>query len=93
MAAILKAWNSHFKVSIRKTPTIFWSMLLNGDRRANALKETPPRKVTVKIENIYLETSLRPSSFEIMYGKIGKRNVRKNYKHKWEVEMVETKIE
>ncbi|WOD64752.1 hypothetical protein NQZ71_04095 [Niallia taxi] len=93
MAAILKAWNSHFTVSIRKTPTIFWSMLLNGDRRANALKETPPRKVSVKIENIYLETSLRPSSFEIMYEKIEKRNVWKNYKRKWEVEMVGTKIE
>ncbi|MBC2206034.1 DNA/RNA non-specific endonuclease [Listeria booriae] len=34
---------------------------------AGALKETPPRKVTVKIEPTYLGDSLRPDTFEITY--------------------------
>ncbi|MBC2147537.1 DNA/RNA non-specific endonuclease [Listeria booriae] len=34
---------------------------------ASALKETPPRKVTVKIEPTYLGDSLRPDTFEITY--------------------------
>ena len=34
---------------------------------AKALKETPPKKVTVNIEPIYLGKSLRPDSFEVIY--------------------------
>lgn len=48
----------------------------------NALKETPPRKVSVKIEPIYLETSLRPDSFEIMYEIEGKGIFEKIIKNK-----------
>ncbi|MBC1725041.1 ribonuclease YeeF family protein [Listeria seeligeri] len=34
---------------------------------ANALKETPPRKVSVKIEPTYSGNSLRPDAFEVTY--------------------------
>ncbi|MBK1985940.1 DNA/RNA non-specific endonuclease, partial [Listeria ivanovii] len=34
---------------------------------ASALKENPPRKVTVKIEPQYLGTSLRPDAFRVSY--------------------------
>ncbi|MET4560542.1 hypothetical protein ABIA69_001686 [Lysinibacillus parviboronicapiens] len=34
---------------------------------ANALKETPPKKVTVQIEPIYSGNSMRPDSFEVTY--------------------------
>ncbi|MBC1777182.1 DNA/RNA non-specific endonuclease [Listeria seeligeri] len=34
---------------------------------ASALKETPPRKVTVKIEPQYSGTSLRPDAFRVSY--------------------------
>ena len=40
---------------------------------ANALKETPPKKVTVNIEPIYLGKSLRPDSFKVKYQIEGKR--------------------
>jgi len=40
--------------------------------RANALKEPPKKKVSVKIEPIYIGDSLRPSSFEIVYEIEGK---------------------
>ncbi len=49
---------------------------------ANALKETPPRKVSVKIEPIYIETSMRPDSFEIMYEIEGKGIFEKIIKNK-----------
>ena len=42
---------------------------------ANALKETPPRKVSVKIESIYLGDSLRPDLFEVVYVIEGKGNI------------------
>ncbi|MED0673669.1 DNA/RNA non-specific endonuclease [Aneurinibacillus aneurinilyticus] len=48
---------------------------------ANALKETPPRKVSVKIEPIYSGNSLRPDSFEVVYKIEGKRPVKKTIKN------------
>ena len=39
---------------------------------ANALKETPPKKVTVNIEPIYSGKSLRPDRFKVMYEIEGK---------------------
>ncbi|WP_413372757.1 DNA/RNA non-specific endonuclease [Paenibacillus taichungensis] len=34
---------------------------------ANALKEDPPRKVTVQIKPIYSGNSMRPDAFEVVY--------------------------
>ncbi|MCA1294998.1 DNA/RNA non-specific endonuclease [Paenibacillus sp. alder61] len=34
---------------------------------ANALKEVPPKRVTVKIEPVYSGDSLRPDLFEVTY--------------------------
>ncbi|WP_066057182.1 DNA/RNA non-specific endonuclease [Robertmurraya korlensis] len=48
---------------------------------ANALKEVPPKKVSVRIEPVYNGDSLRPSSFEIYYKVEGKRAVRKIIKN------------
>ncbi|PFP16143.1 hypothetical protein COJ96_26955 [Bacillus sp. AFS073361] len=39
---------------------------------AKALKEIPPKKVSVKIEPVYSGSSLRPSFFEIVYEIEGK---------------------
>ena len=39
---------------------------------AKAIKETPPKKVTVNIEPIYLGKSLRPDRFKVMYEIEGK---------------------
>ncbi|WLR41559.1 T7SS effector LXG polymorphic toxin [Bacillus carboniphilus] len=49
---------------------------------ADALKEIPPRKVSVKIEPIYIENSLRPDSFEIVYKIEGKGIFEKIIKNK-----------
>ena len=49
---------------------------------ANAIKETPPRKVSVKIESIYLGDSLRPDSFEVVYVIEGKGILKKLIKNK-----------
>ncbi len=35
--------------------------------RANALKEIPPKKVSVSIEPIYTSNSMRPNSFMVEY--------------------------
>ncbi|OUB97674.1 DNA/RNA non-specific endonuclease [Bacillus cereus] len=48
---------------------------------ANALKEVPPKKVSVKIEPVYIGDSLRPSYFEIVYKIEGKRLVKKTIKN------------
>ncbi|EMY4795992.1 DNA/RNA non-specific endonuclease [Bacillus pacificus] len=42
---------------------------------ANALGGKPPKKVTVKIEPVYLGSSLRPNSFKIKYQIEGQRKV------------------
>lgn len=42
---------------------------------ANALKETPPKKVTVQINPIYSGNSMRPDSFEVTYQIGNKREV------------------
>lgn len=34
---------------------------------ANALKEIPPKKVSVQIEPIYTKSSMRPDSFMVEY--------------------------
>lgn len=39
---------------------------------ANALKEVPPRKVTVDIKPVYSGKSLRPDSFKVIYEIEGK---------------------
>lgn len=43
---------------------------------ANALKEVPPKKVSVKIQPIYSNKSMRPDLFIIKYKFEGKRQVR-----------------
>ena len=43
---------------------------------ANALKEVPPKKVSVKIQPIYSSKSMRPDIFIIKYKFEGKRQVR-----------------
>ena len=48
---------------------------------AKALKETPPKKVTVNIEPIYSGKSLRPDSFDITYKIEGKRLEVRNIKN------------
>lgn len=48
---------------------------------ANALKEVPPKKVSIEIELVYKGDSLRPSSFEIFYKVEGKRAVKKIIKN------------
>ncbi|AWC28863.1 hypothetical protein CG478_004000 [Bacillus cytotoxicus] len=48
---------------------------------ANALKEIPPKKVSVKIEPVYIGDSLRPNYFEIVYKIEGKRLVKKTIKN------------
>ncbi|WP_052059876.1 DNA/RNA non-specific endonuclease [Lysinibacillus fusiformis] len=42
---------------------------------ANALKETPPKKVTVQINPTYSGNSMRPDSFEVTYQIGNKREV------------------
>lgn len=44
---------------------------------ANALKEVPPKKVTLKIEPTYIGNSLRPDAFKIKYQVEGQRKVRR----------------
>ena len=44
---------------------------------ANALKETPPKKVTVNIEPIYSGESLRPDRFKVKYQVEGRKSVMK----------------
>ncbi|WP_212977188.1 DNA/RNA non-specific endonuclease [Paenibacillus azoreducens] len=48
---------------------------------ANALKEVPPKKVSVKIEPVYSGNSMRPDSFEVIYQIEGKRPVQKTIKN------------
>lgn len=48
---------------------------------AKALKETPPKKVTVNIETIYSGKSLRPDSFKVTYEIEGETLVRKTIKN------------
>lgn len=48
---------------------------------ANALKESPPRKVSVKIELIYSGNSIRPDSFEVVYEIEGKGIIEKVIKN------------
>nr|WP_245890245.1 DNA/RNA non-specific endonuclease [Rummeliibacillus pycnus] len=48
---------------------------------ADALKEVPPKKVSVRIEPVYNVESLRPSSFEVFYKIEGKRAVKKVIKN------------
>lgn len=43
---------------------------------AKALKEVPPKKVSVNIKPIYSNSSMRPDSFKISYRIEGKRQVR-----------------
>jgi len=43
---------------------------------ANALKEVPPKNVSVNIKLIYSSNSMRPDSFTIRYQIEGKRQVR-----------------
>ncbi|WP_244856892.1 DNA/RNA non-specific endonuclease [Oceanobacillus sp. J11TS1] len=37
------------------------------DKCARALKETPPKKVTVDVEIIYDKNNLRPEKFNVKY--------------------------
>lgn len=46
------------------------------------MKETPPRKVSIKNESIYLVNSLRPDSFEVVCVIEGKRIFEKLIKSK-----------
>ncbi|MEK3919663.1 DNA/RNA non-specific endonuclease [Paenibacillus sp. FSL K6-2393] len=48
---------------------------------ADALREIPPKKVTVKIEPVYSGTSMRPDSFEVTYQIEGNRPVQKTIKN------------
>ena len=48
---------------------------------AKALKETPPKKVTVNIEPIYLGKSLRPDRFKVTYEIESETLVRKTIKN------------
>lgn len=48
---------------------------------AKALKETPPKKVTVNIEPKYSGKSLRPDSFKVTYEIEGETLVRKTIKN------------
>ncbi|MEK4425945.1 DNA/RNA non-specific endonuclease [Solibacillus sp. FSL K6-1523] len=48
---------------------------------ANALKETPPKKVYVKIEPVYQGNSQRPSHFDLVYEIEGKEMVEKNIRN------------
>ncbi|MDN8593369.1 DNA/RNA non-specific endonuclease [Paenibacillus sp. 11B] len=47
----------------------------------NALKEVPPKKVTVKIEPIYSGKSMRPDAFEVVYEIEGKGIIEKTIKN------------
>ncbi|MCY6355861.1 DNA/RNA non-specific endonuclease, partial [Clostridium sp. ZS2-4] len=44
---------------------------------ADALKEIPPKKVSVKIEPIYSGNSLRPDSFKVVYKIEGKKLIKR----------------
>ncbi|WP_342559054.1 DNA/RNA non-specific endonuclease [Metasolibacillus sp. FSL K6-0083] len=48
---------------------------------ANALKETPPKKVTVQINPTYSGDSMRPDAFEVIYQIEGKKQVEKFIKN------------
>lgn len=48
---------------------------------AKALKETPPRKVTVNIQPVYSGNSLRPDSFFVEYQIEGSKSVTKLIKN------------
>ncbi len=48
---------------------------------ANALKETPPKRVTVKIDPVYLGDSMRPDIFRITYEIEGEDLVKKIIKN------------
>ncbi|WP_269898122.1 DNA/RNA non-specific endonuclease [Lysinibacillus sp. JK80] len=48
---------------------------------ANALKETPPKKVTVQINPTYSGDSMRPDAFEVIYHIEGQRQVEKTIKN------------
>ena len=48
---------------------------------ASALKEVPPRKVTVDIKPVYSGKSLRPDSFDVTYKIEGKRLEVRNIKN------------
>lgn len=48
---------------------------------AKALKETPPRKVTVDIQPVYSGNSLRPDSFFVEYQIEGSKSVTKLIKN------------
>ncbi|WP_257391697.1 DNA/RNA non-specific endonuclease [Mesobacillus jeotgali] len=49
---------------------------------ANALKEIPPKKVSVAIEPHYIDNSLRPDKFKVTYQIEGELPVRKRIKNK-----------
>jgi len=49
---------------------------------ANALKEQPPKTVSVKINSVYLGDSLRPDRFNIEYRIEGKKPVIKIIRNK-----------
>lgn len=44
---------------------------------ANALKEIPPKKVTVKIDPVYSVDSMRPDTFRVTYEIEGEDMVKK----------------
>lgn len=48
---------------------------------ANALKETPPKKVTVQINPTYSGDSMRQDAFEVIYHIEGQRQVEKTIKN------------
>ncbi|MFI2130893.1 DNA/RNA non-specific endonuclease [Lysinibacillus fusiformis] len=48
---------------------------------ANALKETPPKKVYVKIEPVYPGNSQRPSHFDVVYEIEGKETIEKTIRN------------
>ncbi|WOD65684.1 T7SS effector LXG polymorphic toxin (plasmid) [Niallia taxi] len=49
---------------------------------ANALKEIPPKKVSVKIKPVFVETSLRPDSYKVTYEIEGKGIFRKTIENR-----------
>ncbi|WP_371859455.1 DNA/RNA non-specific endonuclease [Rummeliibacillus stabekisii] len=49
---------------------------------ANALKEIPPKKVSVKIKPVFAGTSLRPHSYKVIYEIEGKGIFKKNIENR-----------
>ncbi|HDR6287862.1 TPA: DNA/RNA non-specific endonuclease [Bacillus cereus] len=49
---------------------------------ANALKEIPPKKVSVKIKPVFVGTSLRPDSYKVVYEIEGKGIFKKNIENR-----------